>query len=259
MENRDKVPSRSIGLSQGISDDPFDVLSLSLYKERHGMHGEDQLQPQASVLGDDVFRQLLTRDRTETVPAEEDAPYGIFAGMRLLARTEIDVETRRMYKFPFDLETRNDGSELFRKLYSEYLVAVKSVFKEYRGNRLEFYMKLGDNFLHFGPSLRITAGMKRVLASNDIGFREDGLFLVVEGMEVMLVFDYIVNLPFSSSLVIPFLLSAGQFDNSIAFLVQLERKSAVKRGDEVLYSYELTGPFWADDYRQLAKHDNKLF
>lgn len=253
----DRTNVRSIDISRRISDNPFDVLSSSLYKQgrenkvSNAMMAKDEFR-------DDIFREFLIKRRTEAEHVKKDLHYAIYTKMKILARHEIEIETRKMYKFPFELDTKNDGSQLFRSLYSEYLVAIRSIFKEYRTNNSEFYLKLGNDFLCFGPELRTTKGMRRLLVNNEISFKEEADFLLVEGMEILLVFDYIINVPLSSSFVIPFILSEGQFSNSISFSIRLQKGPVVRKDRELLYSYDLLGPLWSGEYTNLTEHEHEF-
>lgn len=248
---------RQIDKSQKISDNPFDVLSKELYREDRE-NNENRAGAKTSLLKDNVFESLLTKSKTEAAEIRKASPYGICTGMALLATKEIELAPKKMYKFPFNLETRSDGSLLFKSLYSEYLIALRAVFREHRKNHLEFYLKFGSDFLHFGTRLEISKGMKKILAANEIRFEENDSLLVVEGMEVVLVFDYIINVSLGPSFAIPFILSESPFDNSVLFFVKLRRESIVKRGAELLYSYRLAGPLWISSYSELIIHVNKI-
>lgn len=239
-----------------ISDNPFDVLSQSLYKKNEISCKE--LPSEQNPMEDSVFEELLLKTKSEPKNEEKKLCYGIFTSMALVADIEIQIQERRMYKFPFEVETKNDGSQLFEKMYSEYLIAAKSVFREYKRSSIRFFMKLKNDFLLFDSCLKASYGMKKELARNEIGFEEEGSFLIVKGIEVALVFDYIINIPISPSFCIPFILSESQFENGILFSVKLERKRAIREGKRILYSYELLGPFWADDYKELIHFHTKI-
>ncbi|AFM98918.1 hypothetical protein EHEL_090220 [Encephalitozoon hellem ATCC 50504] len=233
-----------------ISDNPFDVLSQSLYKKSEVSCKE--LPSKKSLIEDSIFEELLLKPKAKPKTESRKMPYGIFTSMALVADKEIQVGERRMYKFPFEVETKNDGSQLFEKMYSEYLIAAKSVFKEYKRSNIRFYMKLKNDFLLFDSYLRASSGMKKDLIKNEIEFKEEGTFLIVKGIEVALVFDYIINIPMSPSFSIPFILSENQFENGILFSVRLQKRRAIREGKKILYSYELQGPFWAEDYKELV-------
>ncbi|KMV65503.1 hypothetical protein M970_090240 [Encephalitozoon cuniculi EcunIII-L] len=251
MPERRSAVDEKINASIKISDNPFDVLSQSLYRKSEASREEHQ--PNHSMVEDNIFEELLVKSRAEPAIEEEKIPYGIFTSMILMADMEIHAQDQRMYKFPFDPETRNDGSQLFEKMYSEYLIAIKSVFREYKRSNIRFYMKFKHEFLVFDSCLKVTSGMRKELARNEIEFEDEGSLLIIRGVEVALAFDYIVNASLSPSSCIPFILSESPFENGILFSVRLQKKHAIREGKRILYSYELLGPFWADDYKELAR------
>lgn len=247
---------RPIGLLSKVSDNPFDILSQSLYRRSNADTQEHP--PKQSVIEDSAFEQLLTRRRAEAKDKRENLPYGIFTSMTVVVDTELHDLEQKMYKFPFEMDTRNDGSVLFTKLYSEYLLAIKSVFRKYKEGNFRFFMKLGPDFLVFDSSLRATSGLRRELEQNEIEFGEEGPLLVIKEAEIPLVFDYMANIPLSPSLCIPFILSERSFENGILFSVKLRKRHVVREGSRTLHSYELVGPFWADDHKELVRLHTRI-
>ncbi|KHN69830.1 hypothetical protein M896_040220 [Ordospora colligata OC4] len=237
-----------------VSDDPFDILSNSIYKQQIKMP-ESSLHTRTEI-EDSVFESMLIKSKTNINHAEKKHKHAILASAMLLTEESINFQEKKMYKFPFDMETRNDGSLLFKKMYLEYLIALKSVFKMYKRTRLPFYMKIKNDFLMFGDDLRITTGMKHELSKNEIDFNEHNDYLIVKEIDMCLVFDCIINAPVSSSFIIPFILSEGQFDNGILFSIRLHNRCIVKEDSRTLHSYELIGPLWADDYSALLRYSN---
>ncbi|KAH9411718.1 hypothetical protein HK407_04g08290 [Ordospora pajunii] len=237
-----------------VSDNPFDILSNSMYKQQSKMPGNSLHTYREAE--DSVFESMLMKSKDSINHVEKKNMHAIIASTMLLTEESINFQEKRMHKFPFDMETRNDGSTLFKKIYLEYLIAVKSVFKMHRKTRLPFYMKFKNDFLMFGNNLRTTTGMKHELSKNEISFEEHNDHLIVNEMDMCLVFDCIINTPVSSSFTIPFILSESQFDNGILFSVRLHSKCIVKEGSRTLHSYELVGPFWADDYTELLSYSS---
>ncbi|ADM12153.1 uncharacterized protein Eint_090230 [Encephalitozoon intestinalis ATCC 50506] len=254
--NRSSGIDEKIDILSKVSDNPFDVLSRSLYKKIKISNEECPVGD--NRMEDAIFEELLVRNKEKPKVEDEKILYGIFTSMVLMADIEIQAQEQKMYKFPFELETKNDGSPLFRRMYSEYLIAIKSAFREYKKNNTKFCVKLKNNFLLFDSCLKATAGLKKELIRNEIVFEEEGSFLIIKGLEIALVFDYIVNIPISSSFCIPFILSQNPFENGILFSVKLQKKRAIREGKRILYSYELLGPFWADDYKDLIPFCTKI-
>jgi hypothetical protein len=259
LMRKERTAPAPLGHEYQISDNPFDILSHVLYRPVKRARPEAQAPKPSPLVEDEIFTRVLVRSsREEAGRTERKVPHGIFRSMLLYSKAEIDVEPRQAYKFPFDLETKNDGSALFRSLYEEYLVAIRSVFNAYKRGSLSFHLKVGSNHLHFHDRLRATGGMRKALATNDIGFTEDGKFLVVEGPEVALVFDYITNIPLTGAFAIPFILASAPFHNSILYEIRLEKGSVVKEGGELLFSYRLRGPLWIGDFMELTEHEYML-
>lgn len=249
LDNRDNLVAesniKSLNSSIKISDNPFDMLTSNKYKIN------DTSKPlEANKMSSTTDDEILACIKKQKRPVESkkiDRRYGIFKQIKILSKKEIIVPTKKYFKFPFEINVYNDGSSMFELFRNEFSSALSSVYANYRRFSEPFRVFLQGEVIDFSKNLKCTKGLSRMLTLNDVSFRTEADFLIVEDRDIGIVYDIVLNYDIPVGKPIPFILSEYEFENGIVFRSKFKREAIVKHREQTEFSYVLSGPFFSED------------
>lgn len=251
-----------------ISDDPFeiffnnygDTVGEVLTSQREEMIPSKEetgtVKKKKTNLTDLDFMNILKSSKSKIV---KNIPlFGICSQIKILTDKEVDPFDIVLYKFPYEMNIKYENSNIFKQLFNIFVNSLKDAYKKYKEEKKEFFIKFNGEFLHFGSDLKTTKGIKKLLKTNEISYKEMGEYLYVSSDEVCLVIDVILNLNLSRSSTMPFLLSTFPFENAMIYTAYLKKERVMKQEDKILSSYILHGPIWLEECKSLLEHNHKI-
>ncbi|KAI5168419.1 hypothetical protein PAEPH01_0111 [Pancytospora epiphaga] len=237
----ERTPARQVILSEN----PFDVLS----DKAHIRHFERAILTSIEEKEDDgdAFMEFLTRGNVEVNFLKQQQKIGIYKKLEIFSKVPIPIPPKRYYRYPFDWSVKNDGSDMYKQFYGASIIAISSVYSNYRRFNEEFRMIYSGELIHFGKVIRTTSGLERILRQNDIKYKVEEGYLVV-GEDIALIYDMIMNEGILEGHNLPFILSEYEFENAIVYHTRVERGPVVNTQDGIEYMYRVHGPLFSGDF-----------
>lgn len=233
------------------SDDPFSNVNIIKEKQMDGNEIKDDKK-----FDDSIFFAQLLKNKVETTKNDEDRiKKNIYRRVKIISEQELKGKTMEYFKFPFNADIRNDNSKLFDLIYMEWLIAITSAFKNYRNNKAEFYVRFLDHVFIFSDILYCSTEFKNTLLHNEISYVEETQFLKVSGIDISMVYDYIVNYKLKLNEAVPFILSKCKFINSINYESKFTKTLMVKDRGVLKYYYVIEGYFYGSDFSEYFEKD----
>jgi hypothetical protein len=232
----------SIDESIKISENPFDMLNNKGFRPvSEAKRVRKQLETAKKT--DDELLAGLIKVKSEVEKKEVEIKAGIFSKLKIITKSELTLSPKKYYKFPFDISVMNDDSDIFQMMKDEFLTALGSCYSNYRKFLESFKVVLNEATFEFSEKgVRCPEGSSRLLRANDIAFKNEGGYLIIDPKEVCLVYDVLMNNEIPKGKCLPFIISEFEFENGIMFRTRIKKGPTVRNGEKTEFSYVLTGP-----------------
>lgn len=247
------------GKKQPSSVEQLDSSLVQKDKKLTTENAGERLESTGAQVDEEVFFRMLKRREQSPRPQEDYNLSQIYRKMRIFSTVPLNIPELRYYKFPFSAGIRNDGSDLFKVLYTEWAKSVQSAYVNFKKNIHGFYLKFGRFLVCLDKVTKVSLNFKSTLDRNEIRYSEKDGWLFLEATEVKLVFDLITNMPVDGSFEMPFVISKYAFENSILYHTKVVKKPTVKQKDALNYHYEIENHFIGHDYSALFCYDTKVY
>lgn len=248
IKNKLSISSiRIFNSSTKISENPFDFLENKAFSIIETPKTPEIIKK--SITTDDQLLSIIKRPKRKETKVKKELREGIFNSIEILSKREINLPNKKYFKFPFELSLINDDSPLSEKLKSTFTKAFTCAYSNYRRFGESFAVVLFNDIFVFSKQLKCTLGTSRLLKLNEIKFEEQQDHIIVSECDKALVSDIIMNTDIPKGKPLPFILSEFEFDNGIVYRTKFSRKAVVKVGQEIEYSYILSGPLYSSDFK----------
>lgn len=237
----------SYNSSVKISENPLDIFNGSLIKLEKSVEESTPLKPKRQATDEFILSSLKRTKSQETKPKNIEKR-GIFSKLNIISNNEIDIFSKKYYKFPFDKSVINDESFIFNSLKEDYAIALSSVYSNYRRFGESFKVLFNDEIFDFSSGVFCSQSANRFLKMNDIKYTAIGEIIEIDQKDIGLLYDLLINIEIPKNKQIPFILSEFEFDNGMIFRVKLQKGPVVKNKGNIQYSYTLIGPFDSVDF-----------
>lgn len=250
-ESCNKVRTKIFDQNVQISENPFDILEGNFVKSNKPK--SSTIPVTKKLANDTIFLDLLQREK-KTVEKTEKRQEGIFSEIKIISNVELELESKKYYKFPFEMGIVNDNSKLFGIFKTQFHLALNSSYSNYRKFKEEFKVLTNDGLIIFGNGLLVSKTLQKQLKDHDIeaiDINNDN-FYKVEESEAGMLFDFALNLEITKGKPIPFILSDFEFENGIVYRTKIIKGSVVRSSSKAnqifQYSYSVKGPVYAADF-----------
>ena len=181
------------------------------------------------------------------------------------------INLRMYYKFPHTQIT-SEKSKIFDSMKRQYQKALESVFGDFKRSGNEFFVNVGSSVILFhGKKAYVPRAMVHELSTNEIEFENvmpifeinnnsnnlnnksknienitrNTAYLIIEGINVDLLYDHLLNN--SSSKCLPFIFSRYAFLNGIVYVPHVKRLGVIRDGVGIKYGYRISGHGLVED------------
>ena len=230
-----------------IKENPFDVLAGRVYEE--AAPAVSSSAPARILQDDSLFLAKLQNGRASR-PGPQARPRrdGVYRRIQVFSSQQIQLPTRKYYKFPFCGDFKNDGSMVFAQVHEGFMKALTSAYANYRRFREHFIVLVGQEWIEFGEGVAASRGLAGMLSQNGINGADDNEVLEIRPEDVALVYDTVLNIPVPLGSALPFIFSRHEFDHATVYHTRVERGPIVRTGASFEYSATLHGPAHSADY-----------
>jgi len=239
--------SAKIDFTTALSSNPFDLLEGKMYVTSTSKKEDRESGRKLQETDDSELVSFLKKPKAETKRKEKSKPQ-IVNKLKLRHHNEIQIKTKKYFKFPFSYRIKNDGSDLCTAIAKELSFALSSAYTNYKKFNEPFRLRMGAEMIEFHDDIRCTSGLRDVLVSDGIVFRERDECLIVEKHEMAIIYDVVTNADNFRPKFFPFVFSEFEFDGAIVYHTSVEEKPVIntERGKE--YSYVVNGPLHTEDF-----------
>lgn len=229
-----------------MPDNPFDMRDSNI--KSHVYINTPASQSITSVMDDEIFVSFLKKEKLVEPKVKINIKPDICNKIKIIAPQELKFETKRYYKFPFNSNVKNDGSDTFKMIYNAYLTALSAVYSNFKRFKEPFKIFINNEIIFFGPSIKAGIGLDYLFKHGDINFIADNEILVVDEGDVSMVYDMLLNLDVPKGKCIPLILSEFEFENAMVYHTRMERGPIVRTGEKTEYLYTIFGPLYTQEF-----------
>ncbi|WUR02840.1 uncharacterized protein VNE69_03061 [Vairimorpha necatrix] len=236
-----------------IKENKKDNLKKDSIKNKKDSLKKDRIDKE-DIIKDDDFLTNLLKPKSHLKDPQIIIPE-IINSLEFYSSKNIKLTPLEMFKFPHISDIKYEEGDIFKSLYSLFIRTLLLISK----SKQDFIMKYkSDILIYKNDEMLVTKGLERLLKINDINYELQGDFLSIKNIDMKILVDYLVNEPFNSSYVLPFIMSRTRFINGIFYEVNIKKGQApVKDNDMILYKYILEGPFYSQDYLEYFEYKYK--
>ncbi|KAF7682641.1 hypothetical protein TCON_2144 [Astathelohania contejeani] len=235
---------------KSLTDNPYDVFNPNIIIPEKN---EDKNEIKRENVDDSFIFEILKRPKEKIKINTSIQTDTIYNYCKLVTKIDKCPHSEKYYKFPFDNQIKNDRSELFSKIFSEWQKAFKAAFFNYKIESKPFYLQIKDEVLVFNGELKTTIGFQNKLRDNEIEYTIQNGWCVIKGIDISLVYDFIMNTPVSANKTIPFIISKYEFENAIIYSSKWKSNKPVMKNGEIYYNYNILGYFIGEDYKEYLR------
>lgn len=234
------------------SDSPFSIQFITKRQKK-----DLPKKTQEDKFDDNIFLRHLAKKEVQTERRKTFNEKSIYKRLKIISDRELAGRCMEYFKFPFHTNIRNDKSSLFGLLYGEWLVALTAVFRNYKNSRgsKEFYVKFFDKILIFSDFLYCSPSFKEILENNEIVYEEARPMLKVSGIDICVMYDFIVNYQLNQNEKIPFILSRHKFTNGIVYETKFQEGLQVRDKGVLKCYYVIEGYLYGCDFEEYFQND----
>ncbi|EPR79336.1 hypothetical protein SLOPH_1775 [Spraguea lophii 42_110] len=236
-------------MKNSIPDNPKDILSTT--KPTIIKLSPKIKEKREFKINEKIFFEVLTKKEQKI---KKERINGIFTSLEIFSFEPLVEKNVKYYKFPFTHIMKYEDNDLSQLIYQEYKKALIGAYNNLKNGNL-FYLLYNKELIVFNKKTILPMKFKNLLENNDIIYREEKCGLVLEGREIALFFDVILNMKINYTQYIPFIISDVSFENSIAFKSQWVEYPPVKCKDKIKYHYKIMGYLVGDDFKEYYQHD----
>lgn len=230
-----------------ISDNPFDILENNQFRAVPILT-QEELQ-HTSRASDDLLLSVLKRPKKTCLESKPSRKEGIFRKLTIYSRSDLVIQTKKYYKFPFEMQLLNDESTIFSSVRNVFVSALSSVYSNYRRFGESFKVLANEGLFIFGKDVTCSKSLSKMLRGFDIDFSEAGDRIVINPNDKGMVCDVIMNLEIPRGKPLPFILSEFEFEDGIVYRTKLGKGPAVRNGNKIEYTYYVGGPLYSPDVK----------
>ncbi|KAM0686203.1 hypothetical protein COBT_002578 [Conglomerata obtusa] len=219
---------------------------------------KDEITKNKDVIDESVFYTILTKKKIETeITKPKYNKNKIYTNMRIISRVKLKPKIIKYYKFPINNFIKEDGTDWFRVWISEWKRAFISVYKncKERGNKF-LIQYCGMMIIFEQKKVRVEYKARSLLLQNEISFKECIDWLCLEGTDIALLFDFIINDNYCKDKILPFILSYKEFNNGMMYETEMWQKTSILHKGQMSFCFLVTGYFFGSDYEELF--DNEI-
>ncbi|ELQ74601.1 hypothetical protein THOM_2515 [Trachipleistophora hominis] len=233
------------------SDNPFRCTNVV---KKQKINPSEKIR--TNQFNDDVFiKQLVKRDTSRKVTPKKCSTMNIYRKVKIVSKNVLEGKRVEYFKFPFNTNIKKDDSDLYNLVYMEWLLAITSVYKNYKNKNEEFYVKFFDKMFIFSTALYCSSACKEILEQLEVEYLNEGSFLKVSGIDVALVYDYVINYEFKPKDKLPFILSKHKFTNSISYDSKFVENQLVRDRGVLKHYYVIEGYLYGHDFSEYFEED----
>ncbi|ELA41868.1 uncharacterized protein VICG_01052 [Vittaforma corneae ATCC 50505] len=229
-----------------ISENPFDIFNGSLIKIEKPIEEPTKIARQKTT--DEFILSGLKRMRSQSNEFKNIRMTGIFNKVTVVSKTELSIDSKKYYKFPFDISVINDESAIFGTIKEEFVIAFSSAYSNYRKFGESFKILINEEVFNFSSTVSCPASCSKLLKSNDIKYTVENGIAKIDQDDTGLVYDVIMNLDIPKGKRAPFILSKFEFENGIVFRTKIQKGPVIRNKECIEYSYILVGPLDTSDF-----------
>lgn len=237
-ENGGKENISNKNLAAKLPSNPFDMIGYSS-KQVKAYVNTPSSQPDFIGLKDEKILSLLKKDKNSEIQLKKKHRNGIFSKIKIISYKEMSFNSIKLYKFPFDINIRNDDSESFNIIFNNYLSALSSVYSNFRRFEEPFKIQIDEEIIFFDEELKTTKGLEKMLINSDVDFIETGTFLTIDRSSLPMLYDMLLNLDIPKNGLLPFILSHYEFENGILYHIKIEKGPIIKGINKIEHSKDL--------------------
>lgn len=230
-----------------VSDNPFDVLENNQFKAVQIPTAEKQ--DHTSKASDDLFLSVLKKPKKAILKSGLLRKEGIFQRLTIYSRSDLALQTKKYYKFPFETQLLNDGSFIFSSVKNAFVSALSSAYSNYRRFGESFKVLTNEGLFIFEKDVICSRSLMKMINGLDIDFSEIDDRIVINPNDKGLVYDAIMNLEVPKGKPLPFILSEFEFEDGIVYRTKLNKGPVVRNGNIIEYTYYVVGPLYSPDFK----------
>lgn len=247
--SRDQNNQKTNGFDQSIrvSDNPFDVLDNNSFKTIQIK--VEEKQHHTSKVPDDLLLSVIKKHKEVKQAPVALRKEGIFQKLTIYSKSALVLQNKRYYKFPFEIQTLNDGSIVFESIRNAFVSALSSAYSNYRRFGESFKVLTKEGLFIFEKDLTCSKSLSKTLHGLDVEFSTVDDYVIVNSNDKGLVYDMIMNLEIPRGRALPFILSEFEFEDGIAYRTKLKKGPMVRNGSTIEHTHYMFGPLYSSDFK----------